>query len=75
VHGRNREREEDLKLECGGCAHCRGVNIVILNWLRPLWERDSKVVVKSGKDEPVGCNTHVHENNWESLCIAAFISN
>jgi hypothetical protein len=27
---RNREREGNLKLECGLCAHCRGVNIVIL---------------------------------------------
>jgi hypothetical protein len=28
VYGRNREREGNLKLECGQCAHCTGVNIV-----------------------------------------------
>jgi hypothetical protein len=38
AHGRNREREGNLKLGCGWCAHCRRVNKVILNWLRPLWE-------------------------------------
>jgi hypothetical protein len=40
VHRRNREREEILKLEC---AHCRGMNKVILNWQRPLWEGDQEV--------------------------------
>jgi hypothetical protein len=42
VHGRNREREGNLKLECGWCAHYRRVNIVILNWQRPLWEGDQQ---------------------------------
>jgi hypothetical protein len=38
AHGRNRENKENLKLECGLCAHCRGANKVILNRQRPLWE-------------------------------------
>jgi hypothetical protein len=38
MHGRNREREGNLKLKCGECAHCRGANIVLLNWQRPLWK-------------------------------------
>jgi hypothetical protein len=36
------EREGNLKLECGSCAHCIGMNIEILNWWRPLWEGDRK---------------------------------
>jgi hypothetical protein len=32
-----REREGNLKLECGQCAHYTGANIVILNWQRPLY--------------------------------------
>jgi hypothetical protein len=31
LHGRNREREGNLKLECGLCAYCRGANKVILD--------------------------------------------
>jgi hypothetical protein len=42
MHGRNREREGNLKFECGWCAHCWGVNKVILNEQRPLWEGDQK---------------------------------
>jgi hypothetical protein len=32
MHGRNREREGNLKLECGWCAHRIRENIAILNW-------------------------------------------
>jgi hypothetical protein len=35
---RDRARERNQKLECGAYAHCVGMNIVILNCLRPLWE-------------------------------------
>jgi hypothetical protein len=58
VHRRNREREGNPKLECGWCANCRGVNIVILNWQRPLWEGDQEVVKRSGRDEPMWVATH-----------------
>jgi hypothetical protein len=34
------EEEGNLKLEWGWCTHCRGGNIVNLNWQRPLWEGD-----------------------------------
>jgi hypothetical protein len=47
VHWKNREREGNLKLQCVG------VNIVILNWQRPLWEGDQEVVKRSGRDEPM----------------------
>jgi hypothetical protein len=53
MHGRNREREGNLKLEYGLCTHLRGVNIVILNWQRPLWEGDQEVAKRSGRDEPM----------------------
>jgi hypothetical protein len=52
VHGRNREREGNLRFECGCCAHCRRVNIVILNWQRPQWEGDREV------DEPMWVVIH-----------------
>jgi hypothetical protein len=29
------------------------VNKVILNWQRPLWERDQEVVMRSGRNEPM----------------------
>jgi hypothetical protein len=58
THRRNQEREENLKLECGCCAYCRGVNKVILNWQRPLWEGDQEVVKKSGRDEPMWVVIH-----------------
>jgi hypothetical protein len=59
VHGRYREREGNLKLECGWCAYCRGVNKVILNWQRPLWEEDQEVVKKSGRHKPMWVAIHM----------------
>jgi hypothetical protein len=35
------------------------VNIVILNWPRPLWEGDQEVVKRSGRDEPVWGAIHM----------------
>jgi hypothetical protein len=35
------------------------VNIVILNWQRPLWAEDWKVVKRSGRDEPVWVSIHM----------------
>jgi hypothetical protein len=34
------------------------VNIVILNWQRPLWEGDREVVKRSGRDEPIWVAIH-----------------
>jgi hypothetical protein len=45
-----------------------GVNVIILNWQRTLWEGDQKVVKRSGRDEPM-CNTHVHGNNAKILFV------
>jgi hypothetical protein len=42
------------KLKSVWCAHCRGPNIVTLNWDRALWEGDQEVVKKSGRDETIG---------------------
>jgi hypothetical protein len=47
------EREGNLKLECRSCVHCRGANIVILNWQRPLWKGTKEPVKRSGRDEPM----------------------
>jgi hypothetical protein len=35
------------------------VNIVILNWQRPLWEGDWEVVKKSGRDESIQVVIHM----------------
>jgi hypothetical protein len=67
MHRKNREREENLKLECGWCAHCRGVNIVILNWQRPLWEGDQEVVKRQGRNEPMWVAIHT--------CMEAMLGN
>jgi hypothetical protein len=58
MHGRNREREGNLKLECGRCPHCRGVNKLILNWQGSLWEGDQEVVKRSGRAEPMWVSIH-----------------
>jgi hypothetical protein len=54
----------------------RGVNIVILNWQRPLWEGDKEVAKRSGRDEPMWVAIHKYvEAVLGTLCIAIFISN
>jgi hypothetical protein len=35
------------------------VNIVILNWQRPLWEGDQEVVKRSSRDEPMWVVIHL----------------
>jgi hypothetical protein len=49
----------NLKLQCGSYAHCKGVNKVILNWQRPLWEGDHEVVKSSGRDEAMWVKKHM----------------
>jgi hypothetical protein len=34
------------------------VNIVILNWQRPLWEGEQEVAKRSGRSEPMWVATH-----------------
>jgi hypothetical protein len=71
----NKERERDLKLECGWCVLCRGVIKVILNWQRALWEGDWEVVKKSGRWINDGLQqTSTWKEHYKSPCIAIFIS-
>jgi hypothetical protein len=35
------------------------VNIVILNWQRPLWEGDQEILKRSGRDEPIWFAIHM----------------
>jgi hypothetical protein len=53
THKSNREREGNLKLECGLCFHRRQANIVILKLQRPVWEGDQEVAKRSGRDQPM----------------------
>jgi hypothetical protein len=46
-------------------VHCRGVNIVTLDWQRPLWAGDGEVVKWSGRDEPMWVVIH--------MCMAAML--
>jgi hypothetical protein len=66
---KNREREGNLKLECGWYVHCIEVNIVILSWQRLLWEGEQEAVKRSDRDELKGCNTHMHGNNTRNLSV------
>jgi hypothetical protein len=61
----NKKCEGNLELNCGWYAHCRGVNKVILNWQRPLWKGEHKVVEGSGSNEAM----------WVSIykCIEAML--
>jgi hypothetical protein len=45
------------------------MNIVILNWQRPLWEGDQEVVKRSGRD-----NTYVHGSNARNLSVELSLS-
>jgi hypothetical protein len=47
------------KLESVWCAHCRGANIVMLNWQSSLWEGDKEVVKRSGLDESIQVVIHM----------------
>jgi hypothetical protein len=74
--GRNRERKGNLKLGCGRCAHCSGVNIVILNWQRPLWEGDKEAEKRCVRDESMWVEyTCAWKQFRECLCLASFTSN
>jgi hypothetical protein len=42
------------------CAHCRTANTVTLNWQRPLWNGDQKVVKRSGRGEPTWVVIHMY---------------
>jgi hypothetical protein len=64
-----------LRHECGCCVHCRGVNKVILNWLRPLWEGDQEIVKRCGRDESMWVSIHKCMEAMLGICIALFISN
>jgi hypothetical protein len=52
------------------------VNILILNWQRPLWEGDQEVVKRFGRDEAMWVAIHTYmEASKESLCIDICTSN
>jgi hypothetical protein len=73
VHGRNREREGNLKLECGWCAHCREANKVILNWQRPLWDRDQELTKRSDRDEPMWVVIHMCMEATLGICLYSYL--
>jgi hypothetical protein len=73
VHGRNREREGNLKLECGWCAHYRGANVVILNWQESLSEGDQEVVKRSGRDELMWVSIHKCMEAMLGICLYSYL--
>jgi hypothetical protein len=56
---RNTEREGNLKLKWGWCAHCRGASIIILTWQRPLCQGDQEEVKRSGRNELMWVAIHM----------------
>jgi hypothetical protein len=69
----NRERERNLKLEYGFCAHCRGANTVILNWQRPLWVGDLEVVKRTGRDESMWVAIHMYMKVMSGISLYSYV--
>jgi hypothetical protein len=66
----DREREGNQKLEYGWCVHCRGANLVILNWQRPLWEGDFEISEEIWyRWTSLGCKTHIQGNSRRNLPV------
>jgi hypothetical protein len=59
AHGKSRETEGNIKLECGWCAYCRRANKVFLNWRRLLLAGDKEVVKRSRRDEAMCVVIHM----------------
>jgi hypothetical protein len=49
------------------------VNIVILNWQRPLWEEDQEVVKRSGRDEPMWVVIHKCMEAMPGICLYSYL--
>jgi hypothetical protein len=49
------------------------VNKVILNWQRPLWEGDQKVVKRSGRDEPVWVIIHIYMERTQGISLYSYL--
>jgi hypothetical protein len=48
-------------------AYCTGMNVEILNWPRPPWERDKGRVKRSGSNQPIVVVIHTRrKQNKES---------
>jgi hypothetical protein len=73
MHGWKRDREGNLKLKCGCCAHCGGANKVILNWQRPLWVGDQEVVKRSDRDEAMWVAIHKLMIASLGICLHTYL--
>jgi hypothetical protein len=49
------------------------VNKVILNWQRPLWEGDSEVVKRSGRDEPMWVAIHKYMEAMLGISLYSYL--
>jgi hypothetical protein len=49
------------------------VNIVILNWQRPLWEGDQEVVKRSGRDEPMWVAIHMCTEAMQGISLYSYL--
>jgi hypothetical protein len=68
----NREREQ--KFECVCYPLCRGVNIVILNWQKPLWKGDQEVVKRSGRHEPMWVAIYKYMEAMPGIFLYSYLS-
>jgi hypothetical protein len=50
------------------------VNIVILNWPRPLWEGDQEVVKRSGRDELMWVLIHMCMEAMLGISLYSYLS-
>jgi hypothetical protein len=49
------------------------VNIVILNWQRPLWEGDQEVMKGSGRDEPIWFAIHMCMESTLGISLYSYL--
>jgi hypothetical protein len=52
--------------------NCIGVNIVILNWQRLLWEGGQEVMKRSGRDEPIWVVIHMCMETTLGFCLYSY---
>jgi hypothetical protein len=49
------------------------VNIVILNWQRPLWDWEQEVVKRSGRDEPMWVAEHMYMEGTLGISLYRYL--
>jgi hypothetical protein len=73
MHRRDRVREGKQKLECGGYAHCAGMNIEFLHWPGSPREVDWGGVKRTRRNKPIKVATHTCMETTQGICLCSYI--